>query len=99
MMNNFSDKVKVICEHSKSSDTTKLGSSNPSIQYGLFANHPERYFDGTKISYKEKCMMKDIENAMNIFDTTLNETHKNYNWFEEHKDLIVGKDNGGMKNA
>jgi len=99
MMNNFSDKVKAICEHSKSSDTTKLGSSNPSIQYGLFANHPERYFDGTKISYKEKCMMKDIENAMNIFDTTLNETHKNYNWFEEHKDLIVGKDNGGMKNA
>lgn len=99
MMNNFSDKVKAICECSKTSNTAELGSSSSSIQFGIFSNHPERYFENYNTSYKEKYIMKDIENAMNIFDTTLNETHKNYNWFEEHKDLIVGKNNGGMKNA
>lgn len=101
MMNNLSDKIKpIVCNHFNTDlSTAGLGSSRSSIQYGVFSNHPERYFGNDNALYKEKCMMKDIENAMNIFDTTLNETHKNYNWFEEHKDLIVGKNNGGIENA
>lgn len=70
---------------------SKYGYACPSRIFSFGENENIlRNDDGDEIAVSEIPAIKDISNAMNIFDSLLSQNQKNYNWFEEHKHLILG---------
>ena len=49
-------------------------------------------FLGKRSIYEENVYIRDIKNAMTIFDQTFNGSRKDDDWFEQHKHLIIGND-------
>lgn len=81
-------------------DCLNINNLNPNV--GRINWNPDvgdiEYGSWSLISIEENVYIRDIKNAMTIFDQTFNGSRKDDDWFEQHKHLIIGNDDKSVNN-